>query len=226
VTTYATSDILGRTNWLFDLDGTLIDSSTAVVRAFHVAQTHFGEPPADAEMIRARIGYPLRETVANLTDIEFDPFLVAFRQEAMRTMHLDTVFLLGVADLLATLKALGRVCAVVTSKGRANAKFLLEHLGVAGSFATVVGEDCTPFTKPHPAPIHEAIVRLGASTDTVVMIGDTRNDIEAARQAGVPVIALCSGYDKPELLSDADLVLVDAAELNRRLLGEDGSRPR
>ena len=226
MTVYATTDILGRPNWLFDLDGTLIDSSTAVVRAFHVAQAHFGEPPADAEMIRARIGYPLRETVAHLTDIDFDGFLVAFRREAMRTMHLDTVFLRGVSDLLATLKDRGRVCAVVTSKGRANAQYLLEHLGVAGCFATVVGADCTPYTKPHPAPIHEAMGRLGVSTDTVVMIGDTQNDIKAARQAGVPVIALCSGYDKPELLSDADLVLADATELNRRLLGEDGSRSR
>jgi phosphoglycolate phosphatase len=217
VTGHTADVLLKRTTWLFDLDGTLIDSSAAVVRAFHVAQDHFGEGPADAAMIESRIGYPLRETVARLTQIDFEPFLAAFRQEAMRSMHRDTVLLDGVIDLLLTLNKRGCVCAVVTSKGRANALFLLEHLGVAAHFATVVGEDCTPHTKPDPAPIHEAIRRLGASADTVIMVGDTRNDIEAAHQAGVPVIALASGYDDVELLSDADLVLADAVELQGRL---------
>jgi phosphoglycolate phosphatase len=211
------SELLHRSVWLFDLDGTLIDSSTAVVRAFHVAQKDYGEPPADAARIRSRIGYPLRETVAMLTRIEFEPFLAAFRQEAMRTMHQDTMLLHGANDLLTTLTERGSICAVVTSKGRDNAEFLLEHLGVATHFATVVGEDCTLHTKPHPAPIEEAIRRLGVAADTAIMIGDTRNDIEAARQASVPVIALASGYDGIELLSDADLVLPDASELNRRL---------
>jgi len=216
--------MLNRVHWLFDLDGTLIDSSAAVVRAFHVAQNVFGERPADEAIIRSRIGYPLRETVAMLTHIEFVPFLAAFRQEAMRSMHRDTVLLNGVPELLTTLHDRGSVCALVTSKGRANAESLLEHLGVALHFATVVGEDCTPHTKPHPAPIQEGIRRLGASADTAVMIGDTRNDIEAARQAAVPVIALASGHDELELLSNANLVLPDAAELNRHLCKSNPTR--
>ena len=76
-------EILTRPAWLFDLDGTLVDSSEGVIRAFHAAQLAFDEPPADGESIRSSIGYPLTATIARLSHIPYERFFPKFREQAM-----------------------------------------------------------------------------------------------------------------------------------------------
>jgi len=207
-----------RSCWLFDLDGTLVDSSAGVIRAFHCAQAEFGEAPADATAIRSRIGYPFEETVARLSAIPFSGFLTAFRREAMASMHSDSFLLPGVRQLLHMLELRGHRLAIVTSKRRDNAQQILAHLGVADCFEVIVGADSAARIKPDPAPIIAALTALGTTLQETLMVGDTRNDIEAARAAGMPVIAVASGVDPGDRLADADECVADAASLLKRLV--------
>jgi HAD superfamily hydrolase (TIGR01509 family) len=208
------ADILTRSGWLFDLDGTLVDSSDGVVRAFHKAQSEFGENPADAAEIRSSIGYPLSDTVARLTQIGYAEFLSAFRAEAMATMHLDSRLLPGVASLLGLLHDLGKHMVLVTSKRRDNAVMILEHLAVAHYFLAFIGDgdDAGP-SKPDPAPVRAALKSVGLGERDAVMVGDTRVDIAAGHAAGLPVIGVGSGFESPALLAEADLLVPDARTL-------------
>lgn len=211
--TPADASVTKRPGWLVDLDGTLIDSSEGVIRAFHKAQVTFGEKPAEPSAIRARIGYPLHETVAALSGVAVTDFVPVFRGEALASMHLYSRVLPGAVDFLAWLAARNRRAAVVTSKRRDVALQVLKHLGLADCFREVVGSDCTPEVKPHPAPVLLAARRLSLDLSQVVMVGDTQNDVRAARSAGVPVIALASGHDARSLLTGADLLFDDLPAL-------------
>lgn len=210
-----TSVLTGRRGWLFDLDGTLIDSSEGVVRAFHTAQRALNEPPSEPEAIKRRIGYPLSETITNLSRLPVEPFLKEFRAEALRSMAQHSTLLPGALDLLSALERRHRVLGVVTSKRRDVAWSVLDRLSLLGFFQTVVGADSAPAIKPSPEPLLEAARRLRMPADELVMVGDTRNDLDAAVGAGIPVIALLSGVDPASGLSGADLLLADARELHR-----------
>lgn len=199
------SELLKRSAWLLDLDGTLVDSSAGVILAFHAAQRAFGEAPADEEQIRSSIGYPLTRTVARLSRIPFDLFFPNFRAEAMTSMHLVSRLLPGARELLEHLARASSKVALVTSKRTDNARRILSHLEVESFFAAVVGSESVVHPKPHPEPLLLAIERLGALPVDAIMVGDTENDILAARAAGVPVIALTGGIDPPDRLADADL---------------------
>jgi phosphoglycolate phosphatase len=212
-----------RTVWLIDLDGTLIDSSEGVVRAFHAAQSALQEEPAEPELIRASIGYPFRETVSRLSQLSFDDFFPLFREEALATMHMHSRLLPGAAELLATLAGQQKRLAVVTSKRSDNAHRILERLEIASYFSTIVGDETCAHNKPHPEPILHALSQLRAVPSDAVVLGDTTADIGAAHAAGVPVIAVGGGTDSPELLKDADLFAPDIMALNVMLRqGENG----
>jgi len=205
-----------KSAWLFDLDGTLIDSSAGVVRAFHFAQGTFGESPADEWAIKKTIGYPLQQAVRDLTSIPFDQFILQFRKEAMATMHTDARLLPGVLALLAAIREQGRVVALVTAKRGDNARRILNHLNVADFFGAIVGDDNAARGKPDAAPVFAALNLLKVTAADAVFIGDTRIDIQCGRASGVPVIALGSGYETEEDLAEADLFVADAPALHAR----------
>lgn len=208
--------LMTKSAWLFDLDGTLIDSSDGVVRAFHFAQGKFGEPPADEWAIKKTIGYPLQQAVRDLTNIPFEQFILEFRKEAMATMHKDAKLLPGVFELLAAIREQGRVMALVTAKRGDNARRILDHLDVLDLFGAIVGDDNAARGKPDAAPVHAALGLLNTATADAVFVGDTRIDIQCGRASGVPVIALGSGYETEEDLAGADLFVPDAAALHSR----------
>jgi phosphoglycolate phosphatase len=220
------AEILRRPGWFFDLDGTLVDSSDGVVRAFHKAQSEFGEAPAAAAQIRAAIGYPLSDTVSRLTQIGYDEFLPVFRREAMATMHLDSRLLPGVDALLKLLRDLGKRLVLVTSKQREGAVVILEHLGVAHYFQAFIGDGDAGRSKPDPAPVRAALAAAGLPQHEGLMVGDTRVDIAAGHAAGLPVIGIGSGFESAALLAEADLFVPDATTLRGLIVGAHVRRDR
>ena len=213
------SDLLRRTAWLLDLDGTLVDSSPGVIRAFHVAQSAFDEAPADPERIRRAIGYPLPATVAELSRVSYEQFFPRFRAEAMESMHHLSRLLPGARELLEYLVRESRKLALVTSKQSDNARRILTHLGVEECFAAVIGSESVGRPKPDPEPVLLAMKLLGVAVAEAVMVGDTENDILAARAAGIPVIALTGGFDPPSRLNGADLIVAGPGGLLDLLTG-------
>ena len=204
--------LFSRPVWLFDLDGTLIDSSRGVVSAFHYAQRRGGETPADPERIRERIGYPFTDTVARLSRLPYERFVQDFRREAVRAMHLESELLPGARQLLRRLRDAGRRLILVTSKSRVNAEVILKHLDVLTYFESVIGADSVTHVKPDPEPIREALIRAGAHSCDAVMVGDVLlTDHYPA--AGVPTLAMTGGVDDAERLAGAARRFGSAEEL-------------
>jgi len=120
----------------------------------------------------------------------------------------------GVDDTLRRLVADGHALGLCTNKPEAISRALLDGLGLGGLFGAVVGGDTLPRRKPDPAPLLLALRHLGASPAQGAMIGDSANDIQAARAAGLPVVAVSYGYARmPVADLGADHVIDRFADL-------------
>lgn len=130
------------------------------------------------------------------------------RYEANATA--ETRLFAGVAGTMGGLVEAGFSVAVVTNKPARAAGIILDALGLSGLVHALVGGDTTGRLKPDPAPLLEALRRLGVAADCAVMVGDMHHDIEAARAAGTAAVLVTYGYaQRPPKAVGADRV-VDA----------------
>jgi pyrophosphatase PpaX len=176
-------------SYLFDADGTLIDTVGLIVRCFeHTCET-FGGPRISAPEIRKNVGLTLR----NQMELYFGP-LSDERFETMRLEHMgfqekhyrDHLRAFpGVAEGLAALKSIGKRLAVVTSRRRPSVELYLKETGIFVYFDEFVTPENTTRHKPDPEPALMALRILGASKDEALFIGDSRFDIECAANAGI-----------------------------------------
>lgn len=184
------------TTFLFDLDGTLIDSIDLILRSYrHTMQHHRGEPlPPDAYWLEG-LGTPLvvqfRRWTEDLTEI--DAMIATYRD--FNRAHHDALVRAydGVAAEVLRLRDNGKRLGLVTSKTRDGAQKGLKLVGLEQAFDAIVGcDDCTNF-KPHPEPVLTALRLLGADPRATVYIGDSRHDMACGRAAGVKTAAVLWG---------------------------------
>jgi phosphoglycolate phosphatase len=113
-------------------------------------------------------------------------------------------------DLLASLQADGHPLGVCTNKPTDLSVLLLETLGMAHFFSAVVGGDGAAERKPHPGHLWATLDAMGMKDRKVLMVGDSSNDVAAAKAAGVPVIVVGFGYTQiPVEKMGADAVITD-----------------
>jgi pyrophosphatase PpaX len=174
---------------LFDLDGTLIDSTELIVDSYaHTYRTH--GRIMSTEQIRADLGMPLHDTLAQhfhgddlkaATSTYLD-FNLARHDDGVRKM-------LGVVDLIRRLRAGGLRLGVVTSKMRETARRGLALCHLDGMFETLVAKEDTRRHKPDCEPILYALAVLEADAEETAYVGDSPLDVEAAEGAGVRSVA-------------------------------------
>lgn len=203
-----------RPTILFDLDGTLIDSTTAILSGFHGAFEHFCLPNPKDEQICALIGYPLDLIFAKLNaPNELIPNLIDKYKEIYRSLYLQNTTLLPNAMLAIQNAAKFADIGVVTTKTSKYSSNLLENLGVLKYFNVLIGRDDVTNPKPDPEPILKALKALNKSKQNAFMIGDTNLDINCAKQAGINAIAVSCGYESKENLQKiANIVKDDALQ--------------
>lgn len=187
---------------LFDLDGTVIDSTEAILESFHVACEQNGcKQPGDEE-IKALIGYPLDIMFAK-TGVEKNKVwnCVASYKEHYRVISKEKTLLLPRAKEAVNLASTFARLGVVTTKTARYSKELLEHFGLLKHFETLIGREDVEHPKPHPEPILKALKAMQVKEKSDVwMIGDTKLDLECAQNAGVWAIGVLGGYgEKIEL---------------------------
>ncbi len=212
-------------NLIFDLDGTLIDSSQGVIDAvnYSLRQTHQPEQPP--ERIRPFIGYPLEDMYAAFTAVPVPELIPYFRARAVETMVASTVMLDGVGEALATLQEQGYRLAIATTKIRPHVDGIVSKFGWDSIFPVRVGADEVERVKPAPDAFRLALERLNGAAEKSLVVGDTINDILAAQAVPVGVAAVESPYGGHEKVVAAkpDHVLGSIAELPellRRLNGQ------
>lgn len=192
--------------FLFDLDGTLLDSIDLIFRCYrHAALTHMvhlDEQPPDQVWLDG-LGTPLRQQFGAVTsDDELIEAMVVTYREYHNVHHDDSVALYpDVARVLKALSARGVTLGVVTSKLRPGAERGLKLTGLIEHFPILVTADEVTRPKPDPEPVRAALERAGSDPKRTVFIGDSPHDMAAGRDAGVATAAVLWGPFGVEALS-------------------------
>ena len=188
--------------FLFDLDGTLIDSVELILRSYrHTLRTHRGVEPPDALWLKG-LGTPIRVQLRQWTD---DPAEIDAMAQTYTTYNLEHHDALvrpydGIVSAVTRLRERGKRLGLVTSKVRSTALRGLRLAGIADAFDVIVGADEVVNPKPHPEPVLTALDRLGVGREDAVFIGDARHDMVCGRAAGVATAAALWGpFDRAHL---------------------------
>ena len=186
---------------LFDLDGTLIDSTEAILESFHNSFNVYNHSPVADEAIKSLIGHPLDVMYKELgVDSDNVWNFVTTYKEYYREIYKEKTVLLDYAhEAIVEAKKIAQLGVVTTKTGEYSRK-LLEYFGVMEHFEVIIGREDVQNPKPHPEPIEKAISIMKCNNNECWMIGDTLLDIESAQNAGIKSVAVTSGYDKVEKL--------------------------
>jgi len=186
---------------LFDMDGTLIDSTEAILESFHSTFQRNGLNPPLNSSILPLIGLPLEEMFIRL-DVpkELIGQLVKGYKKHYLKVHLNKTHLLpGATEAVNLAKRLGKI-GIVTTKTSKYTKLLLERFGLLSLFDVVIGREEVNRLKPDPEPVLKAVKRVGGEVAESVLIGDTCLDMESARRAGATGIGVTTGFwDRREM---------------------------
>ena len=192
----ATSPIRGV---LFDLDGTLIDSAPDLAGAANRLRADHGLEPLPLEALRPMVGSGARGMVGVAFGVApgeerfealRDAFLAHYEANLLeRTRPFD-----GVPQMLDAIEASGLAWGIVTNKATRFTLPIVAGLGLAQRAGVVVCGDTTPHAKPHPEPLLHAARALGLAPENVAYVGDDLRDAQAARAAGMPMLAATWGY--------------------------------
>lgn len=209
---------------MFDLDGTLVDSVPGLAGAVDRMLIELGRPPAGIDAVRLWIGNGSRVLVRRalagglehgavddeLADRGLALFMAAYGQDHGRTEVYP-----GVRDTLKWLAKEGVEMALITNKAEQFVAPLLDELKLGRYFRWIIGGDTLPQQKPDPAALFHVMKMAGVAPEHALFVGDSRNDIRAAKAAGVACVGLTYGYNhgRPIAEEHPSLVLDDLRAL-------------
>lgn len=212
---------------LFDLDGTLIDSAPDLAVAINHMLTRISQPTFSEDIIRSWVGNGASTLVKrglsgkseidlNLDQHLFEQSLQIFLSFYKDNLCVKTQLYPSVRACLKILKARGYRLALVTNKPFEFIAPILQGLELNGLFEILLGGDSLPKRKPDPLPLLHTSQVLNVSVEQCLMVGDSKNDILAAKAANIESVGLTYGYNygediglhKPEAVFDdfSDLV--------------------
>ncbi|QJW96055.1 HAD family hydrolase [Frigoriglobus tundricola] len=203
---------------LFDFDGTLANSFAAITSSTNHVRASYGLPALPEAAVCKYVGYGLSHLMADLVPgAPVDEAVARYREHHSTVMIAETRLMPGVAETIPELAHRGLRLGVCSNKRVEFTRELVRALGLAGSFACVLGpDDVGQRPKPDPAMLLEGLTRLGVSPAEAVYVGDMIVDVQAAKAAGVPVWLIPAdetGGSTPVHDAGADRVLRSFTEL-------------
>ena len=211
---------------MIDLDGTLADTIPDLAEAANRMLRELGRPALEPALLRTFVGKGIPKLVeralAGTLEGRVDGGLLARALPIYERCYAEengrhSVVFPGVREGLQTLRDMQLRLACVTNKAERFTRALLEQLELARCFEQVIAGDTLPQKKPDPQPLLHACRAFGIAPGDMLMIGDSANDVEAARAAGCPVFCVDYGYnegrDVREL--DADAIVASLIEATR-----------
>jgi phosphoglycolate phosphatase len=184
---------------LFDLDGTLADTAPDLAGALNALLEERRRPPLPVAVARPvtssgargmlKVGFGI-----DPGDADYDALRARFLDLYAERVCVETRLFAGIAELLAALDARAVPWGVVTNKAERFTRPLLEALELLERAACIVGGDTTTRAKPHPDPLLHAAQHIGIAAVHCLYVGDDLRDVQAARAAGMPVLAAAYGY--------------------------------
>jgi len=194
---------------LFDLDGTLLDTAADIALALNRAVAEFGWAPVAERDVRTMIGRGAPMLIRRLADAQHRTLDEAAHAaltgrfqyhygELQDSGHATAKPFAGAREALQELHDAGLRLAVVTNKQHRFAVSLMQRLGFGGWLDCIVGGDSCARRKPDPEPLLFACESLRIPAAQALMVGDSINDVQAARAAGIPVVCVPYGYNEGE----------------------------
>lgn len=190
---------------LFDLDGTLIDSTDAIVSTFyHAFKEQNFKFDGNDEDIKKHIGYPLDIMFANLGVDKHKvwDFVDSYKLRYRVISKQQTQLLPNAIEAVELASKYARL-GVVTTKTGLYSKELLEHMGIMHYFECLIGRENVENPKPHPEPIYKALEQMDINIEAnsnIWMVGDTKLDLISANDAGINSVGVTCGYGNSEEL--------------------------
>jgi pyrophosphatase PpaX len=196
---------------LFDLDGTLVDSSALILESFHgTTEAVLGRRFPDDEILALVGGGSPAKQMAQLEPAHVDALVREYDLRVGDAYDAVECFA-GIADVLVELKRRGSRLGVVSAKRGEIVARAFAGAGIAEHFDVIVGSDATERHKPDPEPILHALALLGATPGQAAYVGDSPFDAAAARAAGVYSVAV--GWGGIHRVEDADAFVETPQEL-------------
>lgn len=204
-----------KTVLLFDLDGTLLDSAPDLAKAVNHMLVTLNLKEFSQEVIRGWVGngartlveralkHSIKHNVLNKTfsEAEISSALATFLKYYERNLCSESLLYKGVKETLIALKGKGYRLAIITNKPAEFITPIIAGYDLTGLFELLVGGNSLTERKPHPLPLLHACKVLDVTVDQCIMIGDSKNDIIAARAANMQSIGLTYGYNYGEDIS-------------------------
>ncbi len=182
---------------IFDFDLTLADSSAGFEACHRYAAERLGVMPPSADAVRRTIGTPLPIAVPRLygsaLDGRVDEYVDVYQAQADEVMGRLTAILPGARETLQRLNDAAIPTAIVSQKLRYRVEEVLLREGLLDAFASVLGAENVPASKPDPSGLLLALERLDAPAADALYVGDTTIDAEAAANAGLRFVAVLTG---------------------------------
>ncbi len=207
---------------LFDLDGTLIDTAPDLAQAVNRMLAALGRPQLPVTKVTGWIGNGAARLVKRALTGEFDGEpdaesfergMALFNEHYAEVLCMDSSPYPGVAAVLEEFSNKGFRLACVTNKPKAFTEPLLDALRLSPFFEVILSGDSLDEKKPHPLPLQHACRVLGVGAARTVLVGDSLNDVRAARSAGMRIICVRFGYaDLPALTKASPDAMIDAFE--------------
>jgi len=208
--------------FLFDLDGTLIDSKADISRSVNLAMDRLKLPQVAVDRIAGFVGDGvhklIQRTLCESTASTPEPAMIeaaipVYLEEYGRHLLDSTRLYPGTPEALNALWWAD--CAVITNKPEGFSRTILENLGIAGRFRDIIGGDSMGERKPDPAPLQRVMSLCRAGPAETVMVGDSRVDIRAGKAAGTITCGVLGGFGtSTELEAEGcDLIVAHLSEL-------------
>ncbi len=208
---------------IFDLDGTLIDSSEDIAACANKTLKAMGHKELGLDEIKQGIGWGVKMLFERLMPGESPPAI----DEARRIFlgfygdapAVKTYAYPGVTETLRHFRRNGKKMAIVTNKPHGLANRILCELDLSGSFELVVGGDSFENKKPHPEPLERVMKALNAAPEASVIVGDSPVDCESGKKAGMSTIGVSYGFrGAGELIEAGCDVIVDGFPVLKEIL--------
>jgi phosphoglycolate phosphatase len=200
---------------IFDLDGTLVDTSRDITNALNYAFKPYGLKELSVEDTIKMVGEGITRLIEKLLgdekiqmrDIAIKRFLDYYSKHLIDYSSIYP----HVRETLQKLNDYKK--AVISNKREYLSTRLLDKLGLLKYFDLVVGSDTTSERKPSAIPVIYVFTKLGVNPDESIIVGDSNYDIEAGKKAGLKTVAVTYGYRKKQYLMDADYIIDSIKDL-------------
>lgn len=186
---------------LWDMDGTLIDQTAAIVRCFGDVVSAMGQPTPDPQTILRSLGGPMTSTMALFIDeAQIDVACQRFRKRFPEIMFDGLIILPGGAELIESLYKARIPQAIFTNKHGETARRVSKYAGFAKHIPICIGNTDTEWHKPQPELTQYVLQQINCSATGACMIGDSPTDIQTAHNAGLPCYCVATGAHSVEEL--------------------------